>query len=131
GGEDLGRGDPRPRDRPGLSRSRRRQAMKAVLVVAALAIACGGGSKARRPDAASDQTPSWLSEGTGAVRNESGRMLQGVGVASGVNDPKARRRQADNAAREQIQAAVDALSRAIAKAGGSPQDGDAVRAIAR
>jgi len=101
-----------------------------VLVAALLAAGCGGG-KATRPDGASDQTPSWLSEGTGAIRSESGRRLQGVGVASGVSDPKARRRQADGAAREQLQSAVDALARALAKAGESPQDGEAVRAIAR
>ncbi|HYY53599.1 MAG TPA: hypothetical protein VE755_12040, partial [Myxococcales bacterium] len=44
---------------------------------------------------------------------------------------KARRRQADGAAREQLQSAVDALARAVVKAGDSPQDGDTVRAIAR
>jgi hypothetical protein len=102
-----------------------------MALLAALAVACGGGSKETRPNPASDSTPSWLSEGTGAVRSEGGRQLQGVGVVSGVSDPKARRRQADNAAREQVQAAVDALSRALAKAGDSPQDADAIRAIAR
>jgi len=101
-----------------------------ALVAALLAVGCGGG-KAARPDGASDQAPSWLSEGTGAIRGESGRRLQGVGVASGVSDPKARRRQADGAAREQLQSAVDALARALAKAGESPQDAEAVRAIAR
>ena len=103
---------------------------RVLLAAAALAVACGGG-KAQKPDAASDQTPSWLSEGTGAIRGESGRRLQGVGVASGVGDPRARRRQADGAARDQLQAAVDALARALAKAGEPAQDGDAVRTIAR
>src|SRR5207248_7340653 len=42
-----------------------------------------------------------------------------------------RRRQADGAAREQLQAAVDALARALAKASDAPQDAEAVRAIAR
>jgi hypothetical protein len=105
--------------------------MRGAALLAALAVACGGGGAARRPDKDSDQTPSWLSEGTGAVRSESGRRLQGVGVASGVNDPRVRRRQADNAAREQVQAAVDALSQALAKAGTSPQDAEAIRTIAR
>src|SRR5919202_147431 len=105
--------------------------MRRVAVLAALLVACGSGSKERRPEPASDSTPYWLSEGTGAVRSESGRRLQGVGVVSGVSDPKARRRQADSAAREQVQAAVDALSRALAKVGDSPQDADAIRAIAR
>ena len=75
---------------------------RVLLAAAALAVACGGG-KAQKPDAASDQTPSWLSEGTGAIRGESGRRLQGVGVASGVGDPRARRRQADGAARDQLE----------------------------
>jgi hypothetical protein len=104
----------------------RRAALGAAV---ALAMACAGGKP--QPGKDSDQTPSWLAEGTGAVRSENGRKLQGVGVASGVNDPKARRRQADNAAREQVQAAVDALARALARAGESPQDGEAMRAIAR
>jgi len=79
-----------------------------------LAFACGGGGKAVRPSGG-DQSPSWLAEGTGAVRSEGGKKLQGVGVASGVADPKARRRQADAAAREQLQGAVDALARTLAK----------------
>ena len=105
--------------------------MRRLALVGALAVACGGGGTAVRPDKGSDQTPSWLSDGTGAIRTESGRRLQGVGVVSGVRDPKARRRQADNAAREQVQAAVDALSRAVARVGESPQDADAIRAMAR
>jgi hypothetical protein len=104
---------------------------RAVVLAAAFAVACGGGKASTRPDSSSDQTPSWLSEGTGAIRGESGRRLQGVGVASGVSNPKARRRQADGAAREQLQAAVDALARALAKGGDSPQDAGAVRGIAR
>jgi hypothetical protein len=103
---------------------------RVMLAAAIVGVACGGG-KAPRPDTASDQSPSWLSEGTGAIRGESGRRLQGVGVVSGIRDPRARRRQADGAAREQLQSAVDALARALAKAGESPQDGEGVRTIAR
>ena len=58
-----------------------------VATAASLAIACGGGA-ATRPSGARDQTPSWLAEGTGAFRTEGGKRLQGVGVASGVADPK-------------------------------------------
>jgi len=79
-----------------------------------LALACGGGGKAVRPSGG-DQSPPWLAEGTGAVRSEGSKKLQGVGVASGVADPKARRRQADAAARDQLQGAVDALARTLAK----------------
>ena len=80
--------------------------------VAAGAFACGGG-KGTRPGGAQD-TPAWLADGTGAIRSEGGRRLQGVGVASGVADPKARRKQADAAAREQLQGAVDGLARTLA-----------------
>jgi len=54
-----------------------------------LALACGGGGKAVRPSGG-DQSPPWLAEGTGAVRGEGGKKLQGVGVASGVADPRKR-----------------------------------------
>ena len=85
-----------------------------LAAASALAMACGGGS-ATRPGGARDQTPSWLADGTGAFRTESGKRLQGVGVASGVADPRARRKQADTAAREQLQVSVDALAQALAK----------------
>ena len=95
--------------------------MRTSFVVGAtlLGLACGG-VKATR-SGASDQTPQWLADGTGAIRGEGGKRLQGVGVASGVADPKARRRQADAAAREQLQAAVDALAQALAKMSESTQ----------
>src|SRR2546428_8878505 len=101
--------------------------MRTVLLAAAavLALCCGGGGKAMRAGAP-DATPSWLSEGTGAIRTEGGRKLQGVGVASGATNERARRHQADGAAREQLQGAVDALVRVLARTGESPQDGQAV-----
>ncbi len=95
-----------------------------------LVLACGGGSKATRPSGGSDSTPSWLSEGSGAVYADGGRRLQGVGVASGVPDVKSRRRAADAAAREQLQGGVDALAQALTKLGENAQP-DAVTAIAR
>jgi len=55
------------------------------------------------------------------VRADGGKRLQGVGVASGVADPKARRRQADAAAREQLQGTVDQLARTLATMSESSQ----------
>jgi hypothetical protein len=103
-----------------------------VLAVALLGLACGGG-KATRSGGAPDQTPPWLADGTGAIRGEGGNRLQGVGVASGIADAKVRRRQADAAAREQLQAAVEALARALAKMSESTQQnlGETTAAIAR
>ncbi len=91
-----------------------------VIGATLLGLACGGG-KATHSGGASDQTPQWLADGTGAIRGEGGKRLQGVGVASAVADPKARRRQADAAAREQLQTAVDALALALAKMSESTQ----------
>jgi hypothetical protein len=90
-----------------------------VIGATLLGLACGGGKATRSGGA--DQTPQWLADGTGAIRGDGGKRLQGVGVASGVADPKARRRQADAAAREQLQAAVDALAMALAKMSESTQ----------
>lgn len=101
--------------------------MRRSLVAVALALSCGGGA-ATRPSGGRDETPSWLAEGTGAFRAEGQKRLQGVGVASGVADPRARRRQADAAAREQLQVVVDALAQGLP---GSAQDRAAAAEIAR
>jgi hypothetical protein len=102
-----------------------------AVAVAVLGVACGGGSKSTRAGGA-DQTPPWLADGSGAIRSENGRRLQGVGVASGVADPKARRRAADAAAREQLQTAVDMLAQTLAKMSESGQQNVAsVKVIAR
>lgn len=97
-----------------------------LAAAASLAVACGGGS-ATRPGGTRSDVPGWLAEGTGAFRTEGGKRLQGVGVASGVSDPRVRRRQADGAAREQLQVAVDALAGALA----TGADRAAVAEIAR
>jgi hypothetical protein len=104
------------------------------IVVLGLAMACGGGgSKATRPSGGNDATPSWLAEGTGAVRSDGTRRIQGVGVASGVGDIKKRRRAADAAARDQLQSSVDSFAQALAKMSESTQAsaGTDVTAIAR
>jgi hypothetical protein len=103
-----------------------------AIALAIPALACGGG-QAARPGATRDQTPSWLADGTGAIRTEGGKRLQGVGVASGVANPKVRRRQADAAAREQLQGTVDALAQALASMSESRQQNlrETATAIAR
>ena len=103
-----------------------------AIAVALLGFACGGGGKATRPSGGQD-TPAWLADGTGAIRVEGSKRLQGVGVASGITDPKARRRQADTAAREQLQSAVDALAQTLATMSESTQRnlGETTTAIAR
>jgi hypothetical protein len=108
--------------------------MRNVCGMAALALlfACGGG-KAARPGGALETTPSWLAEGSGAIKADGGKRLQGVGVASGAAHPQQRRRAADEAAREQLQTGVDALAQALAKLSESKQAdvGETVKTLAR
>ena len=96
--------------------------IRLLLVVAAAAapVACASSSNSIVPTRPFT-TPDWLSEGTGAFRGEGGRRLQGVGVASAIANPMARRKQADAAAREQLQSGVDALAQALSKMAESGQ----------
>jgi hypothetical protein len=105
-----------------------------VLSLAAVALACGGGSKAvRSGGAAGDETPAWVSQGSGAFTAESGKKLQGVGVVASPRDPAARRKAADAKAAEQLQAGVDTLCQALAKATESTKEnvGDDIGAMGR
>lgn len=102
-----------------------------VLSLASLLVACGG-NKGARPGGAEDGTPDWVSEGTGAVRVESGSKLQGVAVARN-SDPKLRRQAADAAAARQLQGAIDALAAQVAKLGEPTRAnaGEGIAAVAR
>jgi hypothetical protein len=96
-----------------------------VVAAAAAAVACASSSNSIVPTRPFT-TPGWLSEGTGAFRGEGGRRLQGVGVARGIANPMARRKQADAAAQEQLQSGVDALAQALSKMAESGQAGTVV-----
>jgi len=91
-----------------------------IAAAAAAAVACASPADSIVPTRPFT-TPDWLAEGTGAFRGEGGRRLQGVGVARGIANPMARRKQADAAAREQLQSGVDALAQALSKMAGSGQ----------
>jgi hypothetical protein len=98
------------------------------LVAAVAALACGGGKSVK---ASGDETPEWVSQGTGGVNAEGGKKVQGVGSASG-SDAKARRKQADAAAKTQLDGVVTALSASLAKLSESkPSSGDDIAGIAR
>jgi hypothetical protein len=102
-----------------------------VLAVAAVLAACGGGSKTVR-SSGGDDTPSWLSQGSGAYTTEAGKRLQGVGLGT-QTDPKARRHGADLQAAQQLQGTVTALAALLAKVSESTKEnvGDEIGAIAR
>jgi hypothetical protein len=94
--------------------------MKRFVVVAVLvAAACGGDKAEVRGNAGS--TPEWLSQGSGTVVAESGKKLQAIG-SSTATDPKARRQQADMAARAKLDAQLTQLATTLAKMSESNMD---------
>jgi ABC-type glycerol-3-phosphate transport system substrate-binding protein len=95
--------------------------MKRFILAAALAVAaCGGGKSVK---ASGDETPDWVAQGTGEVNAEAGKKVQGVGSAGGA-DAKARRLQADAAAKTQLDSVVTSLSQAFAKMSDSKKPDD-------
>ncbi|TMA23774.1 MAG: hypothetical protein E6J88_12140 [Deltaproteobacteria bacterium] len=96
-----------------------------------LALACGG-SKGVKPGGGGDETPTWVAQGTGAFNVESGKKLQGVGVAP-RSDPRKRRQAADAAAAQQLQGGIDALAAGLSKMTESTKEnvGDEIAAIVR
>lgn len=101
--------------------------MKRVILAAALVLtACGGGKSVK---ASGDETPDWVGQGTGGVNAEGGKKVQGVGSANGA-DAKARRQQADAAAKSQLDGVVGSLSDALAKMSDSKKPDD-VKGLAK
>lgn len=82
--------------------------------ILAAALACTGGSTSTKPGGGGDETPAWLTQGTGAFNVESGKKLQGVGSAP-RQDPRARRKAADAAAAKQLQTTIDSLAGMLSK----------------
>lgn len=97
----------------------------------AMLVACGGGKNVRA-GGAGDETPAWVAQGSGAFSVESGKKLQGVGVAREAN-PKERRASADASARRQLLGGVDALAGSLGKMSESTKVnvGDDIAALAR
>ena len=102
------------------------------LGLVAMLVACGGGGKNVRSGGAGDETPAWVGQGPGAFSVESGKKLQGVGVARDAN-PKERRAAADASARRQLQGTVEALAVSLGKMSESTKVnvGDDISALAR
>ena len=95
-----------------------------------LALACGGGKNVKA--GGGGETPAWVAQGTGAFNVESGKKLQGVGVAP-RSDPRKRRQAADAAAAQQLQGGIDALAAGLSKMTESTKEnvGDEIAAIVR
>ena len=83
-----------------------------VLSMAAALLSCGGGKNVK--PGGGDDTPGWLAQGTGAFTVESGKKLQGVGVAP-RSEPIGRRKAADAAAAQQLAGGIEAIAAGLSK----------------
>lgn len=72
-----------------------------VLTAALLLAACGGATHIES-DLGIEDAPDWVNEGTQAVSDKGGRLIQGVGSAPDLGDPSLQRATADNRARAEI-----------------------------
>lgn len=73
----------------------------AVAAVVILITACAGQTKVES-DLGLKGVPDWVNEGTQAVSDKNGRLIQGVGSADNLGDPALQKASADNRARAEI-----------------------------
>jgi hypothetical protein len=72
-----------------------------VAAVVILVVACAGQTKVES-DLSIKGAPDWVNEGTQAVSDKNGRLIQGVGSAPNLGDPALQKATADNRARAEI-----------------------------
>jgi hypothetical protein len=73
-----------------------------------LLLGCGGGGQVRpAPPAAAPAGPDWINKGSGAFSSDAGKVLRGVGVASGIRNVALLRTAADDRARTEIAKVLD------------------------
>jgi hypothetical protein len=72
------------------------------LGVVCLAAACSSGPTKIESDLGIKGAPDWVNEGTQAVSDQKGRLIQGVGSAPDLGDPSLQQSTADNRARAEI-----------------------------
>ncbi len=65
-------------------------------------VACAGGETKVESDLGIKGAPDWVNEGTQAVSNKGGRLIQGVGSSPMLNDQSLQISTADNRARAEI-----------------------------
>lgn len=96
----------------------------AVLVI--LLAACAGQTKVES-DLGIKGAPDWVNEGTQAVSDKKGRLIQGVGSAPNLGDPALQKATADNRARAEIARVLSsyldvAMNDFLASSGGQDAD---------
>ena len=102
-----------------------------VLVVSVGLAACGGGSKSVK-SGGGDDTPAWVSQGTGAFVAESGKKLQGVASVPRA-EPRARRQAADAPASAPLDGGIGAMAASLSKMSENTKEnvGDEIAKVAR
>jgi hypothetical protein len=107
--------------------------MKKVFCLALTTLAACGGAKPVPGGGPSDSTPQWVRQGTGAFNTEGGKRFQGVGVATGMRDPKTRRQASDAKAKEQLAQTMDALYQQLTRMSESTKENlaDEITAIGK
>jgi hypothetical protein len=73
-----------------------------------LLAACGGGGQVRpAPPPAAPAGPDWIDKGSGAFSSDAGKVLRGVGIASGIRNVALLRTTADDRARAELAKVLD------------------------
>ncbi len=85
-----------------------------LMVAFSLVSACGS-KQPSAPAAPAVQYPDWVNRGTGAVKGDKGRVLRGVGSASGIRNVALARVTADNRARAEISKIIQTYSASLMK----------------
>jgi len=73
----------------------------ALSVAATLLSACGGKTKIES-NLGIKGAPDWVNEGTSAVSDKKGRLIQGVGMSAPIGDVSLQKNTADNRARAEV-----------------------------
>jgi hypothetical protein len=87
-----------------------------IVLLTTIVIGCGGGGKkAEPPPVPAVQFPDWVNTGSGAAKGDRGRVLRGVGAASGIKNVALARTAADNRARAEIAKIMETYSASLMK----------------
>ncbi|MBN1378415.1 MAG: hypothetical protein JXA04_04195 [Gammaproteobacteria bacterium] len=102
----------------------------ASAVAVALLAACAGQTKVES-DLGIKGAPDWVNEGSQAINDKKGRLIQGVGSAPNLGDPALQKATADNRARAEIARVLSsyldvAMNDFLASSNGGQETGGAV-----
>jgi hypothetical protein len=86
---------------PGARKMKRIYASTLLFFTATVLFGCSG-NETIESDLGIKGAPDWVNEGTQAVSDRDGQLIQGVGMAPPMNDPSLQKSTADNRARAEV-----------------------------